>query len=68
MNDTLTSAKIVNLWLIVECPHCGAPNIVRKGVFHNSVIELCKTRFEECENCGKGYFIEVKEMSPVPAA
>ena len=54
-------AKIRGLWLLVECPYCSSPQVMRKHVLDNSVINLLKTRYETCESCGEGFFVELTE-------
>ena len=54
-------AKVRELWLIVECPHCLRPQVFRKHVMENTVISLTKTRYMTCEFCGDSFFIELEE-------
>jgi transposase-like protein len=56
------NAKVRELWLIVECPHCMRPQIVNKFVTDNAVVRLLQTRYVECTVCNKNYFVELKEM------
>ena len=53
--------KVKGLWLIVECPYCHAPQVMRKHVMDNSVVNLLKKRYETCETCGEGFFVELTE-------
>jgi len=57
------NAKILGLWLIVECPYCHAPIVVNKYVKDNTVLELLRTRYETCENCDKSFFIELEDKT-----
>ena len=54
-------AKVKGIWLIVECPHCHRVQVVNKWVKDNSVINLMKTRYLNCEHCDGAYFVELKE-------
>ena len=31
-------AKIRVVWLVVECPHCNSPQVIRKHVLDNKVL------------------------------
>jgi hypothetical protein len=53
-------AKVRAVWLIVECPHCMKPQSVRKIVIDNMVIGILKVRYETCEFCDEGFFIELE--------
>jgi len=55
------NARIVGLWLIVECPYCHVPMVVNKYVKDNTVLELLRTRYEVCESCDKSFFIELED-------
>ena len=57
------NAKVRGLWLLVECPHCNCPQILRKYVMDNSVSNLLQPRYETCEECGEGYFVELTERT-----
>ena len=56
-------AKVRGLWLLVECPHCNSPNVIRKHVMDNAVVNILKARFEECGDCSEGFFLELTEES-----
>jgi hypothetical protein len=56
-------AKVRGLWLLVECPHCNCPNVITKHLMDNAISGILKTRYEECEECGKGFFWELTEIS-----
>ena len=55
------NAKVRGLWLLVECPHCGFPQVLRKHVRDNSVTNLLRPRYDTCEECVEGYFVELTE-------
>lgn len=55
-------AKVRGLWLLVECPYCQAPQVMRKHVMDNSVANILKARYETCETCGEGYFVKLEEL------
>ena len=54
-------AKVRGLWLLVECPFCNSPQVLRKYVRDNSISHLMQPRYENCEECGEGYFVELTE-------
>ncbi len=56
-------ANVKGLWLLVECPHCNSPNVIRKHIADNAVVNILKTRYEECGDCSKGFFLELTEAS-----
>ena len=56
------NAKVRAIWLLVECPYCQAPQVMRKHVLDNTVACILKRRYEICDECGKGYFVELTEM------
>jgi hypothetical protein len=56
------NAKVKEVWLIVECPHCMRPQIVNKFVKGNAVINLTRPRYMSCTICNKNYFVELCEM------
>ena len=55
-------AKVRGLWLVVECPYCNSPQVMRKHVMDNTVASILKQRYEVCEECGKGFFVQLMEM------
>lgn len=59
----MESAKVRSLWLVVECTHCNAPNVIHKYVKENTAFELLKKRYEVCEYCDKGFYIEIAEQT-----
>ncbi len=54
-------AKVRGLWLVVECPYCNSPQVMRKHVMDNSVANILKIRYEECDSCGEGFFVKLTE-------
>ena len=58
---TNMNAKIKGIWMIVECPHCQKPQVIFKLIFDNSVDNILKPRYFECEYCGENCFVELKE-------
>ena len=54
--------KVRAVWLLVECPSCHAPQVLRKHVMDNTVSSIRKQRYEVCEECGKGFFVKLEEM------
>ena len=56
------NAKVIMLWLIVECPGCLRPQTLHKHVLSNAIVNLERTRFMTCEYCDEGFFVELKEM------
>jgi len=54
-------ANVRELWLVVECPHCHAPQSFKKHILKNKVIALLKTRYMTCEQCGKSSFVEIEK-------
>ena len=55
------NAKVIMLWLIVECPGCLRPQTLHKHVLDNTIVNLEKTRYMTCEFCDEGFFVELKE-------
>ena len=55
------NAKVRAIWLLVECPYCHAPQVMRKHVMDNTVSSILKMRYEACDECGEGYFVELTE-------
>lgn len=56
------NAKVRGIWLLVECPFCYSPQVMRKHVMDNTVASILKKRYEVCDECGEGYFVELTEM------
>jgi ribosomal protein S27E len=61
MDGEIMNAKVIALWMLVECPECHRPQVVHKHVIDNLVVHLLKTRYVNCDNCDNSYFIELKE-------
>lgn len=55
------NAKIKGIYLIVECPYCHKPQVLFKLVWDNSVDNILKPRYFECEYCNENCFVELKE-------
>ena len=54
-------AKIVSVWLVVECPNCHAPQVVNKYVNKNIVYNLMGKRHLVCDICDGRYFVEIHD-------
>ena len=55
-------AKVRGIWLLVECPFCNSPQVMRKHVMDSTVACILKKRYEVCDDCGKGYFVTLTEQ------
>ena len=51
-------AKISEVWIIAECPHCNAPKTKWRHVVNNTLVN--KTLRVLCENCDKPFDIDLK--------
>ena len=54
------NAEIMELWLIVKCPHCHRPQVRNKYVMHNQVYWFTPVRPIYCTHCAKPYKIDAK--------
>jgi len=61
MGTKMKIAKVIMLWIIVECPGCLRPQAFHKHVLDNTVINLQKSRYMTCEYCDEGFFVEFTE-------
>jgi len=53
-------AKVKELWLIVECPHCLRPQTIFKYVLKDTVVNLFAPRAYQCEMCDGTFMITIK--------
>ena len=51
------NAKIKELWLIVECPHCKRPHVMNKFVDNNTTVIKPIDRI--CEVCFKHFSVDL---------
>jgi hypothetical protein len=58
----MNEAKVVGVWLIVECPECHVPSVYKKFVTANKVFNLMAKRHMTCEVCNASYFVTLEEM------
>ncbi len=55
-------AKVLGIWLIVECPHCLRPQTVNKWVKDNAVVRLLQMRYMQCTYCDQNYYVQLKQL------
>ena len=53
-------AAIKYLWIIVECPHCFAPQVFHKLVRNNQIWSPVEQIPRSCEMCSEEYTIQLE--------
>jgi len=54
----MVSAKIKEIWFIVECPHCHRPQTKNRFI-HDNIIKIKPINIE-CEMCLQTFTIDLK--------
>lgn len=55
-------ANVKEVWIIAECPNCHRPQTINFWVTEGMAIDITRERRLECDRCGHGYQLQVREM------
>ncbi len=53
-------AKLRAVWIIVECPNCHKPQVIRKWVGDGEVYNFESVRPYECDLCEQHYEVHLQ--------
>jgi len=61
-----SKARLVDVWLIVECPHCRAPQTINKCVVPGGkIVNLFGGHSYVCYACDQMYYLEIVQYEPL---
>ena len=57
-------ANVKMVWLVIECPHCHAPQVVNKYIHKNKIYDPFRKMVKTCQFCDKEYYVHLVDKDP----